>query len=333
MVNQEYMAQLFYGLEHWNQWRKQNPGLRPDFRGANLANMDLRGANLSEADLSAALLNDSNLAGSNLRKADLRRANLNGANLEGTNLSGAHLGKTTLIGTNFSGTHLNRTNLSGATLGDAVFARVDLSKIKGLIEIHHWSPSRVVLHTVHLPQDESALHFLRGSGVPDEWLAVYSATMMAPIHYHSCFLCYDRQDTTLARRLHADLQDQGIRCWLSPKETPLNQENQFQIDSFLHMQEKKLLLLSEYSMNSSWVVEEIRLALEKEIRQQRPILFLVCVDTSVLETAQVWAGKLRRTCYTADFTQWATPHIYQHLFDRLLRDLRRADEQRKDQTL
>jgi hypothetical protein len=335
MINQEYMLQLSYGLEYWNQWRKQHPGIRPDFRGMNLSGMDLRGANLSESDLSGAFLSESNLGGANLRKANLRRANLNGANLEGTNLSNAALNKATLVGTNFSGTHLNRTNFSGATIGDAIFARVDLSKIKGLIEIRHWSPSRVVLHTVQLPQDESALHFLRGAGVPDEWLSMYSATMMSPIHYHSCFLCYDPQDATLARRLHADLQDQGVRCWLSPQESTDEQQSRWPIDGFLHLQEKKLLLLSENSMHSSWIIEEIRLALEKEMKQQRPILFLVCVDASVMETAQIWGGKLRRTCYTADFTQWANPQTYQHLFERLLRDLRRADEHlpRKSQML
>ena len=150
--------------------------------------------------------------------------------------------------------------------------------------------------------------------------------MMSPIQYHSCFLCYDQQDETLARRLHADLQDQGVRCWFAPKETMLDTERQFQIDGALHMQEKKLLLLSKHSMNSSWVIEEIRAALEKEIRQQRPILFLVCIDKSVIETARVWGAKLRRTCYTTDFTRWSDPQAYQRLFERLLRDLRRADE-------
>ncbi|HEY0756534.1 MAG TPA: toll/interleukin-1 receptor domain-containing protein [Ktedonobacteraceae bacterium] len=292
----------------------------------HLAGMDLRRANLSEADLRSTNLSESNLEGANLRKANLTQANLNGTNLESTNLSEATLSKAILIGANLSGTHFNHTNLSGATLGDTIFARVDLRKIKGLAELHHWSPSRVVLHTVLLPQDESALHFLRGAGVPEDWVALYSATMLAPIQYHACFLCYDQQDEILARRLHADLQDQGIRCWFAAKEMSGEPGKQFQIDGPLHLQEKKLLLLSEYSLNSAWVIEEIRLALEKEIHQQRPILFLVCVDKGVMETAQVWATKLRRTCYTANFTDWANPQAYQHIFEQLLRDLRRADE-------
>ena len=326
MVNQEFVTHLSYGLEHWNLWRKKNPGIRPDFSGMNLAGMDLRGANLSEAILRDTDLHESNLAGTNLRRASLVRANLNETDLESANLSGASLIKATLIGANLSGTQFNRTNLSGAIIGDTIFARVDLRKVKGLVEMCHWSPSRVVLHTVQFPQDDSALQFLRNAGVPEEWISLYGATMMSPIQYHACFLCYDRQDETLARRLHADLQDQGVRCWFSPKEAMLEAETRFQIDGILHMQEKKLLLLSEHSMHSPWVIQEIKAALEQEIRQQRPILFLMCIDKSVIETAKVWATKLHRTCYATDFTRWSDPQAYQRLFDRLVRDLRRADE-------
>jgi hypothetical protein len=326
MVNQEYVAQLANGLEHWNQWRNLHPGTRPNFNGMDLAGMDLRGANLSEADLRNSNLSESNLERANLRKANLGKTNLNGANLDSANLSGATLNKATLVGANLSGAHFSRTNLSEVTLGDTILARVDLRNAKGLTQIRHWSPSRVVLHTVQLPQDESALHFLRGTGVPEEWVTLYSAMMMSPIQYHSCFLCYDRRDETLARRLHADLQDQGVRCWFKPKMLDEEIEQHFQINNHLHLQEKKLLLLSQYSLNSSWVIEEIRQALEKEMRQQRPILFLVCVDRSVLEMAQVWAAKMRRACYTANFTEWANPQVYQRIFERLLQDLRRADE-------
>lgn len=329
MVNQDFLTQLAYGLEHWNQWRSQHPKTRPDFSGVDFTGLDLRGANLSEAKLSGANLSESNLEGTNLRRANLARANLNEANLSGTNLSGASLSGATLVGANLSGTYLNRTNLSRAVAGDTIFAGVDLRKVRGLTEIRHWSPSRLVLHTVQLPQDDSAFQFLRGAGVPEEWIALYSTMILSPIQYYSCFLCYARQDEALARRLHADLQDGGVRCWFAPKkESDTGNENPLQIDGLLHMREKKLLLLSKHSLNSSWVISEVKAALEKEMKQQRPVLFLLCVDASVVETAQVWAARLRRTCYMADFSHWTHPQTYQRVFDNLLRDLKRADEWR-----
>ncbi len=40
--------------------------------------------------------------------------------------------------------------------------------------------------------------------------------MLHPVQYHSCFISYAHQDGNPARRLHADLQDHGVRCWFAP---------------------------------------------------------------------------------------------------------------------
>lgn len=39
-------------------------------------------------------------------------------------------------------------------------------------------PCHVDLHTVQLPQDSSALHFLHGCGIPDEWIDFWRSTAM-----------------------------------------------------------------------------------------------------------------------------------------------------------
>jgi uncharacterized protein YjbI with pentapeptide repeats len=60
MANYEHVALLKKGVDAWNEWRGQNPDIRPD----------LGGANLSEANLSAAYLGRANLAGANLSAVD-----------------------------------------------------------------------------------------------------------------------------------------------------------------------------------------------------------------------------------------------------------------------
>jgi hypothetical protein len=47
MANPEHLAILKQGVEVWNNWRKENPTIQPDFIGA-----DLRGADFSLPEVS-----------------------------------------------------------------------------------------------------------------------------------------------------------------------------------------------------------------------------------------------------------------------------------------
>ena len=101
------------------------------------------------------------------------------------------------------------------------------------------------------------------------------------------------------------------------------------IDEAIFLQDKLLLLLSERALANTWVEDEVEVALEKEQRQQREVLFLVRLDESVMQTTQAWAAKLRRTRHIGDFTHWTDPQAYQRAFERLLRDLK-AEAARKE---
>ncbi|GHO88244.1 toll/interleukin-1 receptor domain-containing protein [Dictyobacter formicarum] len=250
----------------------------------------------------------------------VRHPDLRGANLSEVNLSGANLSEANLSEANLSGAILR-----GAVLAQTVFANNDLRTAKGIVEINHKGPSLVQLHSVYLPQDSRAMHFLRGTGVPDEWIVIYRAQMMSPIQYHSCFISYANNDGMLARRLHSDLQDHGVRCWFASEDMKIGDKIRARIDEAIHVHEKLLLLLSEHALASSWVEDEVEAALEKEQRQQREVLFPVRLDDQVLQTSEAWAAKLRRSRHIGDFTHWADPHEYQRAFERLLRDLKKAE--------
>ena len=85
-----------------------------------------------------------------------------------------------------------------------------------------------------------------------------------------------------------------------------------------------LLLLSEHSIASTWVENEVEAALEKEDRQQREVLFPARLDDAVMQTPQAWAATLRRTRHIGDFSRWTDPQAYLSAFDRLLRDLKQT---------
>jgi TIR domain len=156
--------------------------------------------------------------------------------------------------------------------------------------------------------------------------------MMHPILYHSLFISYSSKDETLARRLHNDLQDHGVRCWFAPEDLKIGNKIRDHIDQAIQIHDRSLLLLSEHSIASAWVEHEVEAALEKEDRQKREILFPVRLDEAIMHTSKAWAATLRRTRHISDFTNWIDPQVYQIAFDRLLRDLKKVDEPQKQET-
>lgn len=343
MANQDHLDLLKQSVESWNAWKITHPAAL-DLTEANLskselAGADLRGANLSRADLNRADLRGANLSRADLRQADLRGANLSDAKLRRADLrdahlsfaklSRAHLTEAKLNGADLSSANLGFALLSGANLSSArmwetIIAGVDLRTTRGLSEIRHEGPSILQSHTIQLPQDGTALHFLRGAGVPDAWIALYQAETMHPVQYHSLFISYSSKDEIVAHRLHADLQDLGVRCWFAPEDLKIGTKLRQRIDEAIHLQDKLLLLLSEHSIASTWVEHEVEAALEKEDREQREVLFPIRLDDAVMQTSQAWAATLRRTRHIGDFTDWTEPQAYQRAFDRLLRDLKQG---------
>ncbi len=118
MANQEHLDLLRQGVKVWNEWRRENPEITPDLRGAVLRGADLRGAKLSRASLSEA-----NFIDANLTHARLIKANLSGASFSGVYLSGADLRMANLRGVN-----LRVADLSEAILKEADLSRAALSK-------------------------------------------------------------------------------------------------------------------------------------------------------------------------------------------------------------
>jgi hypothetical protein len=83
-----------------------------------------------------------------------------------------------------------------------------------------------------------------------------------------------------------------------------------------------MVVLSENSIRSRWVEDEVEAAFEKEDKQRKLVLFPIRLDDAVMETDQAWASSLRRTRHIGDFRAWKDRDQYQKSFERLLRDLK-----------
>jgi hypothetical protein len=306
MANEEHLEILERGAAIWNQWRKENRETIPDFEAADLSNADL-----SNTDLMGAILSQANLS-----YANLQHANLNGADLRWTDLGHA--------------------NLNRATLHETIFVSTNLKGTEGLENCIHHGPSTIDHRTLQksglLP-----LAFLRGCGLPDSLIDYLPSLLEQPLQYYSCFISYSSKDKEAARRLYADLQDNGVRCWLDEHDMRGGKKTYLQIDEAIRIHDRVLLVLSENSMNSEWVITEIRKALALEKSKGQDVLFPIrLVD---MEKIKAWEcfdsdtgvdlAKKVREYFIPDFQNWKVHGSYQKSFDKLLSDLKSTDKKPK----
>lgn len=310
MANPEHLAILKQGVEVWNKWREENPEIRPELMDA-----DLRKMVLIEVNFGGVNLNGTDFSGANLSAASLIAANLIMANFTEVNLILANL---TL--TNFTNANLKNTNLAQTALIKTVFGDVDLSSAKGLESCFHLGPS-VIDHATLMKSKNLPLPFLRGCGLPDDLIEYLPSFRHDPVQFYSCFISYSSKDDEYARRLHADLQDSGVRCWFAPEDLKIGDKTRRRIDDSIRVHDKLLLILSENSIASDWVEYEAERALEQERKRGGTVLFPVRLDDSIMDAEGTWADHIRDR-HIGDFRDWKDHDSYQEGFERLLRDLK-----------
>ena len=322
-----------------------------DLGGANLTNARLVFSNLSRAnlsnteivngaDLGAAILKESDLRGANITRVNVSEADLSGANLSSAmmhivNFSKAELINTLFIKSHFSLAEFDRTNLTGADFTDANgmwnrFLEIDLSGTKGLETIEHKGPSTISIDTLYKSQGNVPEVFLRGCGVPEDFITYARSLTTQPIQFYSCFISYSSKDEEFAKRLHSRMRDAGLRVWFAPEDTQGGKKIHEQIDSAIQLYDRLLLVLSEYSMRSEWVITEIRKARQAEGREKRRKLFPIrlvsfdtlrdweCFDADIGKDLAVEV----REYFIPDFSNWKEYDAFEAAFNHLHGDLR-----------
>jgi len=366
MANSDHLDILKQGVETWNRWRKDQADVRPDLSGANLPCTDLSGgdnyyeclivpsvprapvpgADLSGVNCKGARLWKANLAGtifagvdlehSDLRQADLTCTVFDGANLKYATLDGAITSGTRFVGANLLGAsmHLRQMgffDLTGATIGYSKFGDIDFRRVAGLETLIHQAPSTLGIQSCYKSDGRIPASFLRDAGVPDVFISQIKSLVAAmdPIQFYSCFISYSTKDREFAAHLHTDLQDNRVRCWFAPHNIKGGTKIHEQIDEAIRIYDRLLLILSDHSMTSEWVKTEIAHARQKELNENRQVLFPIslvpvanlrdwkCFD---VDTGKDSAREIREY-FIPDFSNWKDHDAYQHAFQRLVRDL------------
>jgi uncharacterized protein YjbI with pentapeptide repeats len=292
---------------------------RAVLRGVDLNYANLTLADLSHAHLTAADLSHADLSCTELRGVDLRSGHLNGADLSAAKLSDANLSRMDLTRTDLSRADLSGTNLAEARLYETIFVDLNLSSVVGLETCHHHGPS-IIDHRTLQKSGSLPTPFLRGVGLPERLIDYLPTLFNQAIRYYSGFISYSTKDQEFADRIYADLQNKGIRCWFAPHDIPIGAKILDEIDAAIRLRDKLLLILSEHSIKSDWVEDEVTKAFEEERKRGQIVLFPIRLDDMVMHTNEAWAAKLRAR-NIGDFRSWTDHNAYKASLERVIRDL------------
>jgi len=177
----------------------------------------------------------------------------------------------------------------------------------------HEGPSSIGVDTLELtaadlakdPSDQAAVEiFLEGAGVPNEYISFFRSRIGQPVQFYSAFISYSRKDEGFADRLYADLRQKNIRCWRDKEDLKIGEKLRQSINDAIRLHEKLIVVLSENSVNSIWVEDEVEMAFEKERRQGGTVLFPIRLARQRCYAFQGGMGS-----QSADPAHWRLSHL------------------------
>lgn len=345
-TREETLRLLTSGRDSWNRWRFEH-GYVPlsltdlrlpeaDLRGFDLRGCEMRRAvlprvdasalvavrcNLEGADLTEAVLSGAAMGGASLGSVSLHGADLSGTDLTETVLDGADLSQTDLQGADLRGATVEKTRLHGAVLGWTVLANVDISRAKGLQQTIHRAPSTLGLDVIERASRRLPETFLRGVGVAEEFISLLLAPVGKRLHLPSTFISYSFSDSVFAKKLHDDLQQSGIRCWLAERSLNIGEPIDGTIAATIRSFDAVIVVLSADAIKSSWVQAEVEYAVRKERETHTGFILPLTIDDRAIVTKRQWVARLCATRKIGDFTQWQDAGRYAIGFEAVLRAL------------
>jgi hypothetical protein len=332
---------------------------KAELRESNLSGANLEGTNFRGADLSGAKLICASVTSLDPREVRHKQESTDrtggdmeslavfiaeaygkhvpkiGIELVGRSVKRANFGHAILEHAEICGEDFDGADFSSARFGSTVFRDVDLSGAKKLEDATHGGPSSVDVDTLYKSKGKIPTEFLQGCGVPSALIEDLPDLLAAqgPIQFHSCFISHSSKDEDFCKRLHSRMRDEKLRVWFAPEEMKGGRKIHEQIDEAIRVYDKLLLVLSEASMDSNWVANEIRAAFKQQEATGRRMLFPIRLVP--YETLRDWqlidaasgtdlAEEIRQY-YVPDFSNWKDPDAFEAAFGRLLDDLKAGE--------
>jgi hypothetical protein len=325
-VRPDHLAILERGVDEWNEWKKRTTE-EPNLMGQYFFCKQWTGIDFSKTNLFGCVFHGIDLPNSDFSGASLAKADITWADWPGVSFKGAYF-----CYTNFVDVDLRGADFTNAIMEEATFANCDLRGAKGLDRVKHRRPSTVGIDTIYHSRGEIPDEFLRGCGVPEHLITYIPSLISAMdgLQFYSCFISYSSKDEEFVRRLHARMREADLRVWFAPEDIRGGQKLHHQIDAAIRSHDKVLVVLSPSSMNSEWVLSEMRKARKAELETGRRKLFPIRLTD--IETLRSWecfdadtgrdiAVEIREY-FIPDFSNWRQQNDFENAFHRLINDLK-----------
>ena len=143
-------------------------------------------------------------------------------------------------------------------------------------------------------------------------------------YYRSYFISYSSPDREFVKQLHDDLQKKDMRCWYAPEGVTIGEERRISLNETIRRFDKLLLILSEHSVNSQWIREEVKAALRRELELKQmtdrvqQVLFPIQLDDALMEANTGWSNLIKKSHNVFDFSNWEIDSSYRKGVEELV---------------
>jgi hypothetical protein len=135
---------------------------------------------------------------------------------------------------------------------------------------------------------------------------------MGPV---SCFISCASQDQKFVNKLIGDLRTCGLSCWIAWEALQTGSYIAPEIEDAIWTQDKVIIVVSQYSLESQWVAREVEAAFERERKEKKSIIIPIRMDDALDDTRCAWGCDLRRRRIVADFRKWTDDIIYRNVVE------------------